>query len=111
VITYSRWEPSGGYYDYFEADERPGINDDLPVPSLPPATEIGVPSTECGRPLPAGAVHVGAGEWAVGLMAFPAGVEQLGATNGTLGQNGWFKLAAAGAVGVGVGLLIGRWRP
>jgi hypothetical protein len=66
-VIYSRWDPSGGYYDYFEGDERPGINDDLPEPNLPRGTEIGVPSTDCGRPVPDGAAYLGSGEWAVGI--------------------------------------------
>lgn len=110
MIVYSRWDPSGGYYDYFEADQSPGINDDLPIPNLPPATELGVPSTECGRPLPAGAVHVGSGLWAEGLMAVPAGVEQLGQSSTLAGASTSWLILGAGAVGLGVGMLISRWK-
>lgn len=109
MITYSRWEPSGGYYDYFEVDQRPGINDDLPIPKLPPATEIGVPSTECGRPIPSGARHVGEGELPMGLMATPASVERIGSSEAFSGMT-WLAILGIGAAGVGLGIAIGRWR-
>lgn len=106
-MIYSRWDPALGMYDYFDAPwQTPGINDDLPIPNLPPATEIGVPSTECGRPLPAGAEHVGTGEWAVGLLSVPAHVDRIGQTPMTASQFGIVALAAA--LGVGAGLLIAR---
>lgn len=110
MITYSRWEPSGGYYDYFEADQSPGINDDLPVPALPSATELGVPSTECGRPVPSGAEYIGAGYEAVGLMAVPAPVEQLGQSGEPLGGRNVLMMLGAGALGIGIGIVITRWK-
>lgn len=110
MIIYSRWDPSSGDYDYFETDQRPGINDDLPVPQLPAATQLGVPSTDCGRQLPPGAVHVGSGELAVGMMAFPADVDHLGATGTVLSGSGWLTFLGAGALGVGLGFMLGRWR-
>jgi len=99
-MIYSRWDPTTGLYDYFESSERVGINDDLPVPSMPSSpSPIGVPSNECGRPLPADAVHVGQGEQARGLIAPPPGVALLeSATNGTRGERAvaWF-IAGVGA--------------
>ncbi len=108
MIIYSRWDPAHATYDYFEAEQSPGINDDLPVPELPSATDIGVPSTECGRPLPAGAQYVGTGDWAVGLMAFPAGTTQLGQSGEPLGARGLLWMLGAGVLGVGVGMAISR---
>lgn len=108
MIVYSRWDPAHGTYDYFEADQSPGLNDDLPVPNLPAATELGVPSTECGRPLPPGAEYVGTGEWAVGLMAIPAGVEQLGQSYEALDSRSLLMMLGAGVLGVGVGIVVAR---
>lgn len=100
MIIYSRWDPSSGLYDYFEGSARPGLNDDLAVPPMPEPTELGVPSTECGRPLPRGAAHVGSGEFAQGLMAAPAGVDLLAGglpgANGAASTYGWIVLAFVG---------------
>lgn len=98
MVIYSRWDPSSGLYDYFESPERPGLNDDLAVPPMPAPTDLGVPSTECGRSLPSGATHVGTGEFAEGLMAAPAGVDLLaGGIPGVNGQTyGWLLLAFVG---------------
>lgn len=72
MSTYSRFDPVSGLYDYFESSEQlAAINDDLPVPAMPEATEIGVPSVECGRPMVDGATHVGRGELAKGHVAPP----------------------------------------
>lgn len=82
----SRWDPSTGIYDVYEAPhEMAAINDDLPIPEMPPrargvARELGVPSVECGRPLPPGAVHIGRSEFPLGHVTPPAGVV-LGATD------------------------------
>lgn len=108
MIVYSRWDPAHGTYDYFQADQSPGLNDDLPVPSLPPSTELGVPSTDCGRPIPSGAEYVGTGEWAVGMIAIPAGVDQLGLSEQPLNTRSMLWLLGAGALGVGVGAFIAR---
>lgn len=72
-MFYSRWDPTTGEYDYFEGATLAGLNDDLPVPSLPAGTDIGVASVECGRPLPSGAVPVGSGELARGVIVPSAG--------------------------------------
>jgi len=68
VITYSRWRPDTGGYDYLQAAGTQNINDDLPTPELVPATKIGVPSIEAGRPAPSDAVTVGSGDVAVGVL-------------------------------------------
>lgn len=60
-MMYSRWRPDTGGYDYFEAAERFGLGDDLPVPKLPTGTDIGVASTDIGRTTAAGLHHAGAG--------------------------------------------------
>jgi hypothetical protein len=68
-MMYSRWIPDRGGYAYFDAAaERRGIADDLPVPRLQPRSPIGFPSTEAGRPLPAGAKAVGQGKLARGSI-------------------------------------------
>lgn len=109
MVTYSRWDPSSGQYDYFEADARPGLNDDLPVPRLPKATELGVPSVECGRPLPPGAAHVGSGERPVGLITPPAEVTRIAGAEAATASTWFIVLAALGAGATG-GYLLGRWR-
>jgi hypothetical protein len=97
MVTYSRWNPSSGLYDYYEANQSPGMNDDLPVPSMPPAAEIGVPSTECGRPMPAGARAAGSGDVPIGLITPPRGVDLLsGGLPGT--ENGRFNVWWMGGV-------------
>jgi len=69
-MIYSKWKPSEGGYDYFEAPERDiPLGDDLPVPSMPKGTDIGVSSTEAGRPMPPGAKFKGSGKDAIGLIA------------------------------------------
>jgi hypothetical protein len=55
-------------------------------------------------------VHVGSGELAVGMMAFPADVDHLGATGTVLSGTGWLTFLGAGALGVGLGFMLGRWR-
>jgi len=107
MIIWSRWDPSAGLYDYFETEDRPGINDDLPVPRLPAATELGVPSTEAGRALPSGAVHIGSGEFLVGLAATPAGVDKLSAVPSLSELDGW-SLVIGAVSGVFVGWVL--WR-
>lgn len=79
-MIFSRWDAGAGRYDYFEAPGAVGLNDDLPVPRMPAEVGgIGVPSVECGRPLPRTARYVGHGEFAEGLVAKPEYVE-LGAS-------------------------------
>jgi hypothetical protein len=68
-MIYSQWQPDTGGYKYLETPESHNMNDDLPTPQLRPATRIGVPSIEAGRPVPAGARPVGEGDIAVGLVA------------------------------------------
>lgn len=109
MVTYSRWDPSAGVYDYFEAEQRPGLNDDLPVPKLPKKTKLGVPSVECGRPLPSGAIEVGSGERAVGFITRPAPVEQLSGVSAAT-ASAWLTVAAALGAGALAGYYLGRWR-
>lgn len=103
-MIYSRWDPATGQFDYFESTERFGLNDDLPIPKMPPPTKLGVPSVECGRPMPRDARRVGSGVLAQGSVVPPAAV-QLAASIGSLGQwmgNPWVMLAAGVAAGVAV---------
>ncbi len=109
MVTYSRWDPSSGRYTYFEADQRPGLNDDLPVPKMPKATELGVPSVECGRPLPRGAVHVGDGVRPVGFITPPAPAGRL-AGDPVPSSSTWIMVAGALLGGIAGGYMLGRWR-
>lgn len=104
-MIYSRWDPATGNYDYYEALDRIGLNDDLPIPALPLATKLGVPSVECGRPLPRGARHIGSGESARGSIVPPASVQLAASLTGTLAPwlgNPWVMLTAGLVVGAGV---------
>lgn len=109
MVTYSRWDPSSGEYDYFEADARPGRNDDLPTPRMPKATELGVPSVECGRPLPPGAMHAGSGERPVGFITRPSRVGRI-AGDPVPDPSVWLVVAGALFVGAAGGYMLGRWR-
>lgn len=110
MVTFSRWDPSSGVYDYFEAaDLRPGLNDDLPTPSLPAGTDIGVPSTDCGRPMPRGAEPVGSGEFAVGMITLPAGVTPLSGEGAPSERQLTYLIV--GALGAGLMYVVLRgWR-
>ena len=105
-MIYSRWDPSSGDYDYFEAPERPGINDDLPIPDLPTGTDIGVPSVECGRPLPPGASHVGTGDAAVGLITPPAGVQNLKGAGSDVSERTFYFMLGGTVALLGVYLYV-----
>jgi len=76
VLVYSQWNPEGTY-DYYETPDRAPLGDDLGVPKLSSVNGIGVPSTEAGRAIPAGAKYVGSGERAVGVVA-PMDTSHLG---------------------------------
>lgn len=60
-MKYSRWRPDTGGYDYFEAADRFGLGDDLPVPKLFGGTDIGVASTDIGRNPSSGTRPAGSG--------------------------------------------------
>lgn len=101
-MIYSRWDPATGAYDYYESADRIGLNDDLPIPKMPAPTKLGVPSVECGRPLPRGARHIGSGENARGSIVPPATVQLAASLTGTLGPwlgNPWVMLTAGLLVG------------
>lgn len=67
-MIYSQWVPDKGGYVYYETSERRGLGDDLPAPRLRRHSEIGVASTEVGRPLPLGAKIIGYGPLARGCV-------------------------------------------
>lgn len=69
-MIYSKWRADRGGYDYFETS-GPDIplGNDIPVPTLPEGTRIGVASIEAGHPIPAGAKPAGSGALAVGLIS------------------------------------------
>lgn len=68
-MIYSTWKPSKGGYDYFDGKDRDiPIANDLPVPSMPSGTKVGVASIECGRPKPMGSKYIGSGTIAKGMI-------------------------------------------
>jgi len=108
---YSRWDPATGAWSYFDAAEpSPNLNDDLPTPDLVPASRIGVPSIEAGRPIPFGATYAGDGEFAQGLVA-PVDSTRLVARTGPLGGVGlsvdWRSLLLGSLLG---GLIVWYYR-
>lgn len=96
-MIYSRWRPDTGGFDYFESSERFGLGDDLPVPSLPRGTAIGVSSVLCGRTPRSGSLSpVGSGPAARGVI-MPT--SRAGLSGGGLSSfPAWF-LVAIGAAG------------
>ena len=113
-MLYSRFDPVAGHYDYYEAGSPlAALNDDLPVPAMPRKVAgkghaIGLPSVECGRPIPAGATHVGTGQFAEGHIAPPAGVRLEGTSvTGSWAMDIASFIAGAAAVGA-IWLMWGR---
>lgn len=109
-MIYSRWRPDRGGYDYFESAERLGIGDDLPTPTLPGGTHLGVPSTDAGR-VPGGALRrVGSGPVARGsiLPLSRAGLTGLGLTFDATSPAGLLAALGVGAAaGAGIALVRG----
>lgn len=108
-MIYSRWRPDTGGYDYLSSPStRYGLGDDLPVPSLTNTTELGVASTDIGRPVPMDAVPAGSGPIARGMVApmNKSGLKGLGLDWSSSGV----KLGAAILAGLGLGFLLGKYR-
>jgi hypothetical protein len=108
-MIFSRWRPDTGGYDYFDSPStRFGLGDDLPVPRLSNTTELGVASTDVGRPLPADAVHVGSGPIARGMIApmSTSGLTGLGLDFSSPA----LKIGAVVIVAAGVGYWVGKKR-
>lgn len=97
---YSKWRPDTGGYDYFESSERVGLGDDLPVPSLPMAGPIGVPSTDIGRAARGELTPKGNGPVAMGAV-MPVSRDGLSGTFSVLSALPWWALGmlAAGTLG------------
>jgi hypothetical protein len=108
-MIYSRWRPDTGGYDYFDSPStRYGLGDDLPVPSLPNTTELGVASTDIGRAIPSDGVLVGSGPIARGMVA-PMSTRGLKGLGLDFSSDG-VKLGAAILVALGLGFLLGKSR-
>lgn len=94
-MHYSCFNPRTGLYDYWE-DGIAGIpiNGDLPVPSLPDETQLGVAAIEAGRKLPSSARPAGSGWRARGqIVQCGRGFNGLGADSSDaidwLKKDGW----------------------
>ncbi len=104
-MIFSRWRPDRGGYDYFDSPStRYGLGDDLPVPQLKNTTEIGVASTDIGRPMPTDAVYVGDGATPQGMIA-PIDTSTLQGVDFTSPTS---KLVMAVIAALGLGYLIGK---
>jgi len=101
---------SNGRYGYWDVPLH-GIaaGNDLPVPSLSPASSLGVPSVEAGRAVPAGAgaKFIGQGDQALGVVA-PMQRDQLGMNGGFSLSNGTVLFLGGVALGLGVMWAFGR---
>jgi LPXTG-motif cell wall-anchored protein len=74
-MMYSVFVPAEGQYHYYETTEKKAVNADLPVPTFgKDAGKIGVAAMDAARPLPFGAVMVGRGWHARGVLANKGGV-------------------------------------
>jgi len=101
-VIYSRWRPDTGGYDYFEASERRGLGDDLPTPKLPAGTDIGVASTDIGRPAPGPLRPAGSGPVAKGSI-LPLSRQGLsGGPFSALSAAPWWATAALIGLSAGV---------
>lgn len=101
-MVYSRWRPDKGGYDYFEASERRGLGDDMPVPQLTIASELGVASTDAGRSANGGLRHAGAGP-------LPRGAILPLSRSGLAGTGLGFNLSLSGLATLALGALAGFW--
>jgi len=110
-MIFSRFDPSSGLYDYYDAPSSVhGLADDLPVPELGPGTPLGVPSVEVGRSLPNDGRHIGRGERAQGVVMPQGNSSALGDWNPMTWHPATITLAALG-IALGFDYLRGhRWR-
>lgn len=101
-MKYSRWRADTGGYDYFEAADRFGLGDDLPVPKLHGGTDIGVASTDIGRNPIAGSRPAGSGPTPQGSI-MPLSRQGLsGGIFEAMNLLPWWVAASVFAVGVGL---------
>ena len=100
MVTYSQWQPDGGY-NYFEASGQTApLGNDLPVARLHPVGKLGVPSVEAGHPIPPGARYAGEGDLPVGIVAPMDSSRAQGAWDVMSSPWAWF------AAGVAVTLVV-----
>lgn len=93
-MIFSQWKPDGGY-DYYATNARRALGSDLPTPRLPSVSEIGVASTDIGRPMPSGAKRVGSGPLARGQVVPMASASGLGALSSAASDIVLLAVAAA----------------
>lgn len=98
-MIYSRWRPNTGGYDYFQANGDIPLANDLPIPSLPSGTKIGVASVDVGRRIPSAAKYVGSGEKAKGMVS-PISQSSLGLGSVTTIMSAPFLWFAGGMLAV-----------
>jgi len=70
-VIYSVHNGLDGGFQYYEVPSTTPINDDLPTPTYPKDlhTQIGVPASMAGRPMPPGAKPVGQGAVPLGAVS------------------------------------------
>ena len=105
-MFYSRFDEVAGVYDVFQDGVQRAVNADLPVPDMPAELNgIGAPASECGRPLPNGAVHVGQTWSPKGIIVTP---KPRGSVSG-LGSSEGIILVATPLVIVAIGVALYFW--
>lgn len=110
-MIYSRWRPDKGGFDYFETPERFGMGDDLPTPSLPMGTALGVSSVLAGRvPRSSPLTPVGHGKEARGMI-MPTSREGLQGVGALSTLSTWSLLAVGAASGFFGYYFLGRKKP
>lgn len=92
-MLYSCFDPQSALYDYYEDARTLPINADLPMPSLPKATQLGVAAIEAGRPLPSDARPAGRG-WHARGQVVQCGRGPLGSLELDMAWSGWKWIGA-----------------
>ena len=103
-MIYSCFDARSGLYRYFEDSASQPVNSDLPVPSFPRATKIGVPAIEAARALPAEARPAGSGWHARGIIV-QCGIPTGASSFGSLSLSSQSMLFGAALLAVGGYLL------
>ena len=95
-VDYSVWNDKTLQYDYYRAQGATPLRAGViaPTPRIPRGTDIGVAPEDAARPLPVGAMRVGAGPHARGMVAARNGGSPLGQVDGGLVNAGLLLVSA-----------------
>lgn len=100
-MRFSVFNDALGLYDVFDDGVPKPINSDMPTPSLPREVNgIGVPAIQAGRPVGAGARHVGQSWHPVGSISNRGAVAGYGDTEAWPSSFKW---------GIGIVAVVATW--